>query len=248
MKKKFIVAASLALVVVVLVVVLVACSQAGQQAQQEPQDMRQVVQQTEPVTAEPEEPATTEPMAEPTVEPTPEPTAEPTTEPTPESTPPTESTICSSDELIALFEMAYESGLKQRGYYTEEDALLKFELDCLVFKAKNQLGKELPSDYIEQYIGWRPIEDGSTAPAAQGGGVVQGGGGASGSGEASGPSEPSFSDEDPGDFSIDYGPDYQGPTEGTHLGGPDGYLHPDKSMDELLKEMEELTGWRGTVG
>lgn len=77
MRKKLMVAVSLALVVVVLVVVLVACSQAGQQ-EQEPQNLRQEVQQTETVTPEP--------TVEPTVEPTTEPPVEPTVGPEPEYT------------------------------------------------------------------------------------------------------------------------------------------------------------------
>ena len=265
------VAVSLALVVVVLVVVLVACSQAGQQAQQEPQDMKQVVQQTEPVTAEPEETEAPESTATPepeetkapesTATPEPEETEAPESTATPEleETKAPESTICSSDELAAVFEMAYKSGLSQKAYYTEEDALLNFELDCLVFKAKYQLGIELPDDYAERYINWRPIqEDGPKepeAPVAQSDGAIQGDNGAGGSGgvggssEAGGPSGPSFSDEGSGGFSIDYGPDNpeDGMTMGTaiaegHTGGWSD-LPPGMTMEEALKRAEELTGW-----
>ena len=257
MRKKLMVAVSLALVVVVLVVVLVACSQAGQQAQQEPQDMKQVVQQTEPVTAEPEETEAPESTATPEPEETEAP--ESTATPELEETKAPESTICSSDELAAVFEMAYKSGLSQKAYYTEEDALLNFELDCLVFKAKYQLGIELPDDYAERYINWRPIqEDGPKepeAPVAQSDGAIQGDNGAGGSGgvggssEAGGPSGPSFSDEGSGGFSIDYGPDNpeDGMTMGTaiaegHTGGWSD-LPPGMTMEEALKRAEELTGW-----
>lgn len=70
----------------------------------------------------------------------------------------TEENILQGDELIAIFQEVYNTGKEQVG--ASDDERLELELSILPIEA-NRIGggKQLPADYAEQYIEWRPLAD-----------------------------------------------------------------------------------------
>ena len=146
--------------VLILLVVLVACSQAEQQ--QEPQDLN--AQQTTPVTDVPTDVPTVEPAQ--TVEPV---EADAQGEAggageaggtgevaTPVKSGATEKEVLSNEELLELFQNVYD-------YYkgdidSTEEEKIEAELKMIENSAKIAYRKDLPADYKERYIDWRPIE------------------------------------------------------------------------------------------
>lgn len=146
MKKRYL---ALILAVAVLVLGLVACGQAqNQEEQQEPQNLD--VQQTEPVdTAEPVETDTPD---------EPEETQAPEDD-TPanlsQQRQPEDNTI-SGDELIAIFQYAYDFG--KDPMISEENRLDSELIFIETFAKSNMPNKQLPEDYIERYIEWRPFD------------------------------------------------------------------------------------------
>ena len=159
MKRKY--AIALVLVAVLMVVGLVACGQA--ENQQEQQDLN--AQQTTPVTDVP----TVEPTVEPaqTVEPVEADaqgeagTAVGTSTTSGATETPQQATsnreVLSGDELIAEFEFVYNYCKEDNDFGSEEEKI-DFELAFLGVRAGTK-GKDLPADYKERYIDWRPIDE-----------------------------------------------------------------------------------------
>lgn len=101
----------------------------GQEAQQEPQELKQEVQQTEPIM---------------------------TSDNAPEQlSNDREQQELSGDELIEYFQLVYNTCSVLDTSYTEEQ--IAIELDMLVSFCDTD-GKKLPSDYEQQYRAWRPTE------------------------------------------------------------------------------------------
>lgn len=146
---------ALVLVVVLVLVGLVACGQAqNQDDQQEPQDLD--VQQTAPVDTE--KPVDTAEPVESDTPDEPEETQAPEVD-TPanlsQQSQPEDNTI-SGDELIAIFQYAYDFG--KDPMISEENRLDSELIFIETFARSNMPSKQLPEDYIERYIEWRPFD------------------------------------------------------------------------------------------
>lgn len=127
-----------------------------------------------------------------TASPDPEPaqTAEPAETPDPEDNPPInlsqqdqpEDAILSDAELLSLFRDVYDI---YKGAPVSDEEKLDMELRHLPDQVTYIMpGKQLPEDYVERYIEWRPVDGG--AQGDNNGSSQPGGGSGSGSGSGGG--------------------------------------------------------------
>lgn len=236
--------------VLILLIGLVACSQAEQQ--QEPQDLN--AQQTTPVTDIP----TVEPTVEPaqTVEPV---EADAQGEAggageageagevaTPVKSGATEKDVLSNEELLELFQNVYDY-YKGDTTSTEEEKI-EAELKMIENSAKIAYRKDLPADYKERYIDWRPIEgDPDDGLVDTGTNTDAGSGSTTDTGSASGTGTSTGTESTSGTGSTGSG-------EGTGTGGTDqDYI--DEFMQGLIDagiltvgDPSEDLGWADVTG